>query len=245
MLYEQNRNQCRPHSAIISRSTNMLHTSWTRFSEDFGHTARLSAVPLTCYIHPQCGSLKMSVTQRDYQPFHKHVTYTLNEVLWRCRPHSGIISRSTNMLHTSWNRFSENVGHTARLSAVPQTCYIHPESGSLKMSATQRDYQPFHKHVTYILNAVLWRFRQHSAIISRSTNMLHTSWTRLSEDVGYKARLAAIPQTCYIHPECGSLKMSATQRDYQPFHKYVTYTCISWMRFSADAQFRVRGEAPP
>jgi hypothetical protein len=30
---------------------------------------------------------------------------------------------------------------------------------------------------------------------------------RFSEDVGYIARIAAIPQTCYIFPECGSLKM--------------------------------------
>ena len=128
-----------------------------RLSEDVGHTTRLSAIPKACYIHPECYCLKMSATQRDCQPFQKHVTYILNVVLWRCRPHNAIISHSKNMLHTSWMLFSEDVGHTARLSAIPKTCYIHPECGSLKISATQRDYQPFQKHVTYIMNAALWR----------------------------------------------------------------------------------------
>ena len=128
-----------------------------RLSEDVGHTARLSVIPKTCYIHPECDSLKMSATQRDCQPFQKHVTYILNAVIWRCRPHIAIISHSKNMLHTSWMQLSEDVGHTARLSAIPKTCYIHPECGYLKMSDTQRDYHPFQKHVTYILNVVLWR----------------------------------------------------------------------------------------
>jgi len=136
----------------------------------------------------------MSATQRDYQPFQKHVTYIPNVIVWRCRPHSAIVSHSKNMLHTSWMLFSEDVGHTTRLSAIPKTCYIHPECCSLKMSATQRDYQPFQKHVTYILNAVLWRYRPHSAIISHSKNMLHTSWMRLSEErnFGYVEKLHKI-----------------------------------------------------
>jgi len=161
----------------------------------------------------------MSATQRDYKPFQKHVTYIMNAVLWRCRPQSAIISHSKNMLHISLTWFSEDVGHTARLSAIQKTCYIHPECGSLKMSATQRDYKPFQKHVTYILNVVLWRCRPHSAIISYSKNMLHTSWMRFSEDVGHTARLSAIPKTCYIHHECGSLSEQRNFGYVEKLHK--------------------------